>query len=365
MLFDLAVCGAGPAGAAAALAAARAGWRVALIERAIFPRHKVCGDCLNPSVWPVLESLGTAEAIRSLDHAALDRVRFTALSGRPLEIPLPAGAERAVTRESFDGVMLQAALNAGVRLFAGAPLLSLQSRENLWKAITADETLTAKTFIAADGRNSTSCRLLGISPASRPGPDGRIALQCHAPRHPDYQNTVALELMPHGYCGIAPVDSARMNLCLVSGPRQLAAAKQQIHQRFGLPDDQAWHSITPLERPDVPPVPVPGCFLAGDAARVVEPFTGEGIYYALRSGQLAAEAVTRHLQGNPAAAAGFYRQAHQRLYHRRLWVNRLARLAVTHRRFGSLLLQAGRLCPALMRHLTAKVVGSQAEAAGS
>ena len=55
---------------ASALAAARSGWRVALIERAPFPRHKVCGDCLNPGVWPVLESLGTAAALRALDNGA-------------------------------------------------------------------------------------------------------------------------------------------------------------------------------------------------------------------------------------------------------------------------------------------------------
>jgi flavin-dependent dehydrogenase len=356
-IFDLAICGAGPAGTASALAAARSGWRVALIERAPFPRHKVCGDCLNPGVWPVLESLGIATALRALNHAELHTVRLVSLNGRVLEIPLPAGAERAVTRESFDAVMLQAALAAGVTLFSGAPLTAIQRQATGWSLSTASTSLTAQTLIAADGRNSTTGRLLGLVPPARPGHAGRVAVQCHAPLSPSYQGTVALELLSHGYCGIAPVDATRMNLCLVSDAPQLAATKLEAHRRFQLPSDQLWHSLAPLDRPDLPPAPLPGCFLAGDAARVVEPFTGEGIYYALRSGQLAAEAAVRHLTGDPAAAS-FYRAAHRQLYRHRLWVNRLARLAVTHRSLGNGLFSLGRYFPGLPGLLTSKIIST-------
>ena len=360
MFFDLAICGAGPAGTAAALAAARSGHRVALVERAVFPRHKVCGDCLNPSLWPVLESLGTADAIRALNHAPLHRVRFVRENSRRLELPLPPGAERAVTRESFDQVMLQAALAAGVTLFSGAPLTSVQRVENDWQLTTATNTLTAKALIAADGRNSTTSRLLGISPPSRPRPNARVALQCHAPLRPEYHGTVSLELLPGGYCGVAPVDAARMNLCLVCEAPDLAAAKARIQERFQLPPDQAWHSLAPLDRADFPPAPFPGVFLAGDAARVVEPFTGEGIYYALRSGQLAAAAASRHLSGDSDAALS-YQKAHRELYRARLWVNRLSRLAVTHRKLGNSLLAMAQYFPGLMRQLTAKVVNATAD----
>jgi len=351
--YDLAITGAGPAGAACALAAARAGLRVALLERAVFPRHKVCGDCLNPSVWPVLESLGTAGAIRALDHAALHQVRFVNQQGRPLEVPLPPGAERAVTRESFDHVMLNAACAAGVTLLSGAPLTGLEATEHGWQLTTAARTLTARALVAADGRNSTTCRLLGIAPAIRPG---RVALQCHAPLDPAFKNTVALALMPHGYCGIAPVDDGRMNLCLVSDAAHLARARAAVHQRFHLPADQLWHSIAPLTRADIPPAPRPGCFLAGDAARVVEPFTGEGIYYALRSGQLAAAAAVAWCGGDRNAGR-HYQEAHRQLYRHRLWVNRLSRLAVTHRWLGGFMLWLGRPLPGLLRFLTAKVAG--------
>ena len=360
MTFDLAICGAGPAGAACAIAAARDGWRVALIERAVFPRHKVCGDCLNPSLWPVLDSLGVAGAIRALDHAALHRVRFVSGNGRPLEISLPPGIERAVTRELFDGAMLQAALDAGVTHFSGEPLTGVVRLNDKWRLTTSTVSLTAKTLVAADGRNSTTCRLLGISPPGTQGNKGRVALQCHAPLHPDYQGTVALELLPHGYCGIAPVDDRRMNICLVSDAPDFTAAKAQIQTRFQLPSDQIWHSLAPLDRADLPPAPLPGCFLTGDAARVVEPFTGEGIYYALRSGQLAAAAIGQHLSGDPPGAAASYGASHRDLYRNRLWVNRLSRLAVTNRRLGNCLLAVGHQFPGVMRLLTAKVANASA-----
>ncbi len=350
--YDLAITGAGPAGAACALAAARLGLRVALLERSPFPRHKVCGDCLNPSVWPVLEALGCAPAIRALDHASLHRVRFASPSGRPLEVALPPGAERAVTRESFDLALLDAAQAAGATLFSGHPLTHLEQRPPLWHLATASHTIAARALVAADGRNSTTCHLLGLFPRSRPH---RVALQCHAPLAEAYRGTVALEWLPHGYCGIAPVDSQRMNICLVATTAHLAAAKAAAHLRFALPPDHPWRSIAPLERADLPPAPFPGCFLVGDAARVVEPFTGEGIYYALHSGQLAAAAAAQFLRGDPGAAAN-YRRTHRRLYRHRLWPNRLARLAVTHPQLGNLLLRVGRQFPSLMSYLTAKVL---------
>src|SRR6476661_8368586 len=115
--FDLIVCGAGPAGLAAAIAAVRRGWRVALLERSEFPRHKVCGDCLNPSVWPVLESLGMEGLVGALEHAPLKVVRFVSRSGRCMEVRLPAGAERAVTRSLLDHSLMQQAAKLGVAVF--------------------------------------------------------------------------------------------------------------------------------------------------------------------------------------------------------------------------------------------------------
>jgi flavin-dependent dehydrogenase len=93
----------------------------------------------------------------------------------------------------------------------------------------------------------------------------------------------------------------------------------------------------------------PNLFLVGDAARVVEPFTGEGIYYALRSGELAASAIR-------SADPSQYVQAHRRLYAGRLWINSLARYAVQHPRLATTLLRVVPNEKGILGLLTAKVV---------
>lgn len=356
--FDIAICGAGPAGAAAALAAVRLGLKTALIERAHFPRHKVCGDCLNPAVWPVLRSLGVDAAIDRLPHAAIDKIRFRSSGGCELEIAIPPGIERAVTRESFDQALLETLTNQSppgqLSVFSGHPLTAVQALNPGWSLSTPGITLTSRTLIAADGRNSSTCRLLGLVMQSK---NDRVAIQTHAELADSQRGAVSLEILPRGYTGIAPVDDRRMNLCLVSDKAGLAATRAAAEARFDLPPGQAWHSIAPLERTALPPAPAEGVFLAGDAARVVEPFTGEGIFYALRSGQLAASAAQACVRGDPSAARS-YQELHRQLYHRRLWINQLSRIAVTHRFIGDATLRLARYFPGVLRALTTKVLTS-------
>ena len=349
---DLVISGAGPAGAAAAIAAARRGLRVTVVERAVFPRHKVCGDCLNPDCWPVFARLGVADAVRGLAQGEIDEVRLVGPDGRSVSVPLPAGAEIAVPREALDALLLEAATREGVTVLTGQPITAVAREGTGWRVQAGNRELTARTVIAADGRNSTVCRLLRLSPPAR---RDRVAMQTHAPLREDWERSVSLEIFPDGYCGIAPVGSGRMNVCVVARAEQIEGVRARLTERLRLPADLAWHSIAPLERADIDAAPLPGLYLAGDAARVVEPFTGEGIYYALRSGELAAAAAAEELSGDAGAAARL-RAARRVLYRRRLWVNRLTRLAVTRPAVGGALVRAGRCFPWVLRQLTAKVV---------
>jgi flavin-dependent dehydrogenase len=98
-------------------------------------------------------------------------------------------------------------------------------------------------------------------------------------------------------------------------------------------------------------------FFIGDAARVVEPFTGEGIYYALRSGELAAEAITQVLKDkNIHSARSQFARKHRAMYRGRLWINQLARAAVLSPRIASAMLEAPILSRAIARSLTRKIV---------
>src|SRR6266550_4343844 len=88
-VVDVAIVGGGPAGSTCAAFCAGAGLRTLILEREKFPREKVCGDCINPACWPVLEKLELAEQIRNSPHGVLDAVAFIAIGGQKLRLDLP------------------------------------------------------------------------------------------------------------------------------------------------------------------------------------------------------------------------------------------------------------------------------------
>ena len=340
MIHNVAIVGAGPAGATCAALCAEAGLSTLVLERGVFPREKVCGDCLNPACWPILDRLQLRERVFSLPHSRIEEVEFIGTNGRSMRHDICG--EIAIKRSAFDHLLLTRARELGADVREGATVTAL---EKGWAIQTNAGAFQARTLVAADGRNSTVARLLGLLPPS--GRD-RIGVQTHfgAPR--DFGERVVMRFLPHGYCGLASVGDGQLNLCLVSTASHIGELKSWAVSEFALPPEQDWRTITPLARAAVPAMHA-NLLLVGDAARVVEPFTGEGIYYALASGELAA----RHIiSGNLDG----YSKAHAQLYRGRLWINALAKQAVLHPRLATLALHF----PSALRMLTSKVVGETA-----
>src|SRR5204863_164129 len=153
----------------------------------------------------------------------------------------------------------------------------------------------------------------------------------------------------------APVNNRELNVCLVGRAAALPELRRWAAARFDLPDVQTWRTITPLTRRAISPVQR-DVFFIGDAARVVEPFTGEGIFYALNSGEIAAEIINRLIHGaKPAVAREEFRRAYARIYRRRLWINKLARAAVVSPRVGSFAFAIARRQPRLLNLLTGQI----------
>ncbi len=350
-MFDVAIVGGGPAGSSCAAFCAQAGLRTLLLEREKFPREKVCGDCLNPSCWPVLRRLEVEEHVRALPYGELRTVEFIGINRRSISITLPEGAEIAVKRSLFDELLLSRARTLGAEVLEATTLTELEQNKD-WKIVANKKNFEARVLVAADGRNSTVARLCNLLP--RVGKE-RVALQTHIALPNDFGERVVLQFIREGYSGQAPTGNGELNLCLVGKPNSISNLKAWAEREFGIQRGHAWRTVTPLTRKPLNAAHS-RLFLIGDAARVVEPFTGEGIYYALRSGELAAQAIAKFVAGaSERDTKREFEREQLSMYSGRLWLNRLARAAVLSPRIASRILSMARLQPAILRLLTTKV----------
>src|SRR5438270_12794399 len=130
--FDVAIVGGGPAGSSCGAFCAAAGLRTVVLEREKFPREKVCGDCLNPSSWPLLRRLEMAKRVRQLPHGILHSVEFIAIRRRNIVVGLPSGEESeiALKRSFFDAPLLRRASELGAHLCEATTVSALAKRAN-------------------------------------------------------------------------------------------------------------------------------------------------------------------------------------------------------------------------------------------
>ena len=324
---DVVVVGGGPAGAAAALAARAAGCSVLVLDRADFPRDKVCGDGFAPEALDVLAGLGLDAAALTEGYPAVPRLRLRSPGGTTVERAMRRPAS-VVPRAVFDHRLLTEALIAG----AGLRRQTVRRIEIHPDGVDVDGALTAAVVIAADGAESVVRRALGIPP-NRPRHTA-IAIRGYAPApfpDPGVQVIATTGLRWPAYAWSFPLGDGRANVGygeLVSGGATRGGLLGGMERLLpGVAADGLRAHRLPLStgRPALPDGRV---LLAGDAASLINPLTGEGIFYAVLSGALAGAAA---VHGPDAGRA--YRQALRRRLGRHLrhsstaaWVSRWPRL---------------------------------------
>jgi flavin-dependent dehydrogenase len=298
---------------------------VLLVDKAAFPRDKPCGDGLGPHAVDELAAIGAAGALEGYPPIHGLRLR----SPRGLEVAAdPARPNHVVPRAVLDARLVEAALAAGAG-FRQVRMRRLEQRDGL---VVLDGELAARAVVGADGANSTVRRLLG-APAN---PDRALAIAVRGyapapPGRPEQLIAWVAEGWP-AYVWSFPTGTGLVNVGYGLLRSRFRGDRSELHRRL--------RTLLPEAEPDPaslrahhlpfssfrPPCGRGRVLLAGDAASLVNPLSGEGIYYALASGRLAATAALT-AQGDPVAA------------YRRL----LARALGRHLRHAAVLARAIRL----------------------
>lgn len=304
--FDLAVIGGGPAGCAAAITAARAGARVVLFEAKNFPRHKVCGEFVSAESLDVFTNL-LGEASDALVGSAprLERTRLF-FRNRLVEAPIaPPGV--SITRYHLDAALWRAAEKAGVVAHANADVAAIRG-DGPFEIAIGSETCSSRAVIIAAGRWSqfTPDRVVP------PGPKW-IGLKCH---FAEINSSLSTDLyfFDHGYCGVEPVSPDTVNACAMVRSDCATSLDEVFAQHPRLAARAAsWRPVFPpvSTAPLVYRAPQPtrgNIIFVGDAAAFIDPFVGDGISIALRSGQVAAHSLSTFLTGQASLGecASFY-----------------------------------------------------------
>jgi menaquinone-9 beta-reductase len=342
MRVDALVVGAGPAGAATSILLAEQGLSVVLLDRARFPRDKICGEYLSPEGIRIVERLGVLPAVEAAGARPLRGMRFLTPDGTvlvgdyPIEGPWRGHRPHAlaVRRRELDLALVDRARAVGVSVREGTRVVDLLRDRGRVVGVVAEsaepgaseggpERLPARLVIAADGRTSVVAQRLGLRRPHRWL--HRLALVADVEGARGDPERGEIVLAPPAYSILNPVAAGVANLSLVIPVREARRHKADLTGYFdrttrALPGFRERlrdarrrgpvRALGPLAYRVAPPRE-DGVVLVGDAAGFLDPFTGEGIYAALRSAEIAAEVAGPAVRTGDASATAL-RPVHAR-----------------------------------------------------
>lgn len=305
--FDAIVVGAGPAGSTAARRLALAGRSVLLLDRARFPRFKACGGGLTGNVTRHVD-FDLAPVIENHVTASL----FVYRADRQIKLQ-PEGLNVAmVRRDRFDELLVRQAQAAGAALREEAGFRGLERVNGRQRVTTTQGEFTAPVVIGCDGAVSPTARAAGLRQGARLGIALDADIEVSPAQAAGWRHTAIFDFgtIPRGYgwsfpkaevfsVGVGTIDShfpeARRHLA--DFLRRQPCLRDPLPYRIRSAPLPFWTRHEPLARD--------GVFLAGDAAGLVDPLSGEGIGYAVRSGDLAARFALSRLEGERRAEDGY------------------------------------------------------------
>jgi menaquinone-9 beta-reductase len=351
------IVGGGPAGSSTAFFLAKAGVDVTLLDRARFPREKTCAEYLSPEASRVLADMDALERVEQSGAVQLAGMRVHAPNGATIHGEFAgrhgfrAFRDRglAIRRTILDSILLDRARAAGVNVEEGVRVTDVIRQSD--GTVTGVATLEpdgstarreATLVIGADGLRSVIARRLNlVKPARWPR---RIALVAHYSGVHHAREFGDMHVYRDGYCGIAQVDNGLTNIAVVvpvSRASEVAvdrtefleswiAERPELAARFSQAKRESQVRATGPFASSARRAWLPGAALVGDAAEFFDPFTGEGIYTALRGGELLAGLVGESVRSNKSIESALreYERARHREFSGKWLVEKIVGAAV-------------------------------------
>lgn len=361
-MIDVVIVGAGPAGSAAAILLAERGWSVTLLDKAAFPRPKICGEYLSPEAARVMDRLGVLKAVDAAGAQSLSGMRIIAPDGTVLDGTYPtSGPWRgyrdhalAIRREVFDRILLERARALPVDVRERHRVTGLIVEGGLVRGVKTESAdgapveVRSRLVVGADGRASVVAHALGLVRSHRLK---RLALIQHVSGIEGLGDRGEIYVDPPDYSILNPVAPGIVNLSLVV---PLAHAKpfssrletfmearlrqlRHVPARLaGMKAEGPVMAMGPLAYRVGEPR-VGGVLLAGDAAGFYDPFTGEGLYTALRSAELLAEVAHPALSTGDVSAGALapYARAKRAAFADKARVTQALQFIIAHRRLAN------------------------------
>ncbi len=388
-MYDVVIVGAGPAGSVAATVLARAGARVRLLDRATFPREKLCGDTVNPGTLAILRRLRMAEPIEARG-LRVEGMLVTGEGGVKIVGRYPASlAGRVLPRSELDWLLVQEAMKAGATFEPGVTVRGAVVRDSgatrtvrgvaiAAHGAAAGGDMLAPVTIGADGRRSALAFGLGL--ARHPERPRRWAIGAYAEGVAEgieagigggVERGVALgemHIRRGRYIGVAAMEGGHTNVCLVkpsgAGDAELgepmAVLRRALEEEPVLADRfrQARFMSAPVVlgplAVDAAGESIDGLLLAGDASGFVDPMTGDGLRFAVRGGELAALAALEAIEHGWTGVHERLRAARHREFASKWRFNRALRALVASPIAVRSAAAAARLSPGLVRAIVAR-----------
>jgi geranylgeranyl reductase family protein len=327
--YDVIVVGAGPGGATAARLCAQTGFRTLLIEKERFPRYKPCGGCLSPKTIRLLPfDLG------SIVENTIFSATFTYCVKDPVSIKTEKPMAFMVMRERFDQFLIGKSLKEGVELLEGNRVIRVEEREDALEIeLSKGERFCCEYLIGADGPESLVARSFALSPSKKNG--SGVAIESEIPFDSVSQfpkedlSCIHLDFggVPNGYGWVFPKRE-----CLSIGIGGMFREGEKLNPRkYYNTFVEKLPYLKKVEPGIVRGHPLPAFYdeeqkvsrgkvlLVGDAAHLMDPLMGEGIYYALRSGMLAAESILQSKEKGGSPSELYQDRIHRELFENLKW----------------------------------------------